>query len=92
MERSWWAEISTNIASTARSCLARLHPDGTLDTSFNPYTDGPVYCLVVQPDGKIMVGGGFMWLGDQLTLGLGRLNSDGTADAGFVREEVWVPT
>lgn len=82
----------TNIAHTARNCLARLHPDGTIDSSFTPDASGPVYCLLTQPDGKVVVGGSFMYLGSQLSLGLGRLNPDGSIDASFLRDESWVST
>ncbi len=49
----------TNVAGQPRNYIARLNADGTLDTRFNPGTDGPVYSLLVQADGKILVGGSF---------------------------------
>jgi len=41
--------------------IARLLPDGTLDTAYHsmPGTNGTVNALRVQTDGKLMVGGGF---------------------------------
>ena len=53
-----------------RNHLARLNPDGSVDTTFDPnltnVTAGAVnnaaiavYSIVVQPDGKILVGGSF---------------------------------
>jgi uncharacterized delta-60 repeat protein len=41
--------------------IARLNADGTLDTSFNvgTGTDYTVYTTTIQPDGKIIIGGGF---------------------------------
>ena len=43
--------------ATPRSYLARINADGTVDTSFNPGANNVVYALVLQPDGKILVGG-----------------------------------
>jgi len=39
--------------------LARLNADGTLDTTFKSYVNGWVYAVAIQPDGKILVAGGF---------------------------------
>ncbi|MBK7085204.1 MAG: delta-60 repeat domain-containing protein [Flavobacteriales bacterium] len=44
--------------------IARLHPDGGLDTGFNTGTgtdlvSGGVFSTIVQPDGKILIGGEF---------------------------------
>ena len=46
-------------AAVTRNHIARLNPDGTLDTAFNPNANGAVYSIAVQADGKILVGGGF---------------------------------
>jgi uncharacterized delta-60 repeat protein len=45
--------------STARSRIGRLYATGSIDGNFNPGTNGHVYALALQPDGKIMLGGGF---------------------------------
>lgn len=41
--------------------MTRLNADGTGDSSFNGYrtpsTDGPAYAVVVQPDGRFIIGG-----------------------------------
>ncbi len=42
-----------------RNRIARLNPDGTLDTAFNPNAGGPVTSIALQADGKILVGGDF---------------------------------
>ena len=43
--------------------IGRLHADGSLDTGFNPGAESQVYALAVQPDGKVLAGGGFLALG-----------------------------
>src|SRR5205807_2526932 len=42
-----------------RNRVARLNPNGTLDTSFDPGTgaDNTVLTVAVQPDGKALIGG-----------------------------------
>jgi len=75
--------------SISRSNLARLNVDGSLDRSFNPAASGPVRAIVVQPDGRILIGGDFTALqpgGSGATIARGRvarLNPDGSVDAGF---------
>jgi hypothetical protein len=51
----------TAITGCSNSFLARLNADGSVDCSFDPVgqTDGLVRCLLQQPDGKVLVGGGF---------------------------------
>src|SRR5439155_443941 len=79
-----------------RSCIARLNPDGTIDAGFDPGASGrgtepedsTIFSIVVQADGKIVVGGELTLLGGGGTghfprSQIGRLNSDGTIDAGF---------
>jgi uncharacterized delta-60 repeat protein len=74
----------TSLGGYPRSNLARLNPDGTVDSSFNPGVEGMVHSLVVQPDGRILVGGGFSSLAGQPCASLGRLRPDGSYDASFV--------
>jgi uncharacterized delta-60 repeat protein len=67
--------------------IARLNPDGSLDTSFNigdnPGTDYRVYSAVVQPDGKIVIGGYFSTARGVTQNGIARLNPDGSLDTTF---------
>jgi uncharacterized delta-60 repeat protein len=68
-----------------RHQIARLNADGSLDTTFDP-GPGPnaeIITLNVQPDGKILIGGSFNTVGDQLRHRLARLNSDGSLDLTF---------
>ncbi len=55
------------------------------DTSFQPDPNGLVRALAVQPDGKILLGGGFMTLyADTVSrLRLARMNANGTLDDTF---------
>ena len=70
--------------TTPRSHVARLNPDGSLDASFDPGANSQVNTLVVQPDGKILVGGDFFTiLGGAMRSGYGRLNADGSIDGSF---------
>ena len=73
----------TRLAGEPRPCLGRLHPDGTLDRSFNPGTDNQVQVMVLQPDGQILVGGDFATLGGVARQRLGRLHPDGSLDTTF---------
>jgi uncharacterized delta-60 repeat protein len=56
---------------------------GCTPDSFNPVANDGVGCTAVQPDGKIVVGGGFTTLGGQSRSRIGRLNADGTLDTSF---------
>lgn len=53
------------VSGIPRDCVARLHPDGTLDPTFDPGSgiDGTreraVYALATDPDGTIVIGGHF---------------------------------
>ena len=73
------------------SCIARFNSDGTLDTSFG--SSGIViqpigsandegYSLVIQPDGKILLGGACS-NGSNSDFCIARFNSDGTLDTSF---------
>jgi uncharacterized delta-60 repeat protein len=50
---------------------------------FNPGADSAVRALVVQPGGKIVVGGLFTMLGGQTRNYIGRLDPDGSLDSAF---------
>lgn len=73
-----------------RKHIARLEADGTLDSSFTNSVEGigwigplGVYMLVIQTDGKILVGGDFTTLAGQPHNCIGRLNADGSLDTSF---------
>jgi uncharacterized delta-60 repeat protein len=71
--------------------MIRLNTDGTIDPTFDSfyYADhvGPIFNIVVQPDGKILVSGNKGTVaGSQPNLY--RLNSDGSLDTGFALGDV----
>jgi uncharacterized delta-60 repeat protein len=73
--------------ATTRNNIGRLNADGSLDKSFNPGANDHVTIVAVQPDGRILVGGGFHKLGGgtgtTTRSHFGRLNADGSLDLGF---------
>ena len=72
----------------ARNRVARLNPDGTLDSKFSfPSSsygaNGSVRAMAVQSDGHILVGGLFTSFNSVALSRLTRLNPDGTLDSLF---------
>ena len=67
-----------NYNGVFRGRIARLNPDGSLDTSFTASFDTAVTSIALTTDGKILVGGSFA---DRK--GIARLNSDGSSDPTF---------
>ncbi|MFN9940583.1 MAG: delta-60 repeat domain-containing protein, partial [bacterium] len=64
----------------------RFNADGSVDGSFlslNNFANGRVRALVLQPDGKILIGGDFTQYGNVARNRLARLNADGTLDLAF---------
>ncbi|MBN8461178.1 MAG: delta-60 repeat domain-containing protein [Verrucomicrobia bacterium] len=72
-----------SVRGVTRNNVARLNTNGTLDTGFNPGTDGDVYSIGVQADGKIVLGGYFDSVGGQVRNRIARLSSNGSLDIGF---------
>lgn len=65
--------------------VARLLPDGQVDTTFNaPPADGDISTIALQTDGKLLVGGRFTTLGGQSRIGIARLLPSGSLDPGFL--------
>ncbi|HXI53509.1 MAG TPA: delta-60 repeat domain-containing protein, partial [Candidatus Saccharimonadales bacterium] len=81
----------TTVNGVARRNIARLHADGSVDTSFDPGTDATVRALALQPDGKILVGGQFTTLGGSNRVAIGRLNADGSLDTLFNPGAIYEP-
>ncbi len=87
--------IAAGIACDAINCffaIARLNTDGSLDATFDldgvvvtsvgPYNEGGAFSVVVQTDGKIIVGGS-CFDGSNNDFTLVRYNSDGGLDNSF---------
>lgn len=77
----------TTVNGVARNYIARLNSDGTLDTSFGNGlggASGSVFAVVVQDDGKVLIGGFFTTVNGTPRNRIARLNSDGTLDSTFV--------
>src|SRR4029077_14709816 len=69
-------------AAVTRNHIARLNPDGTLDTAFDPNANGEVDTIAVQTDGKILAGGFFSTIGGQTRNNISRLDATtGLADS-----------
>jgi uncharacterized repeat protein (TIGR01451 family)/uncharacterized delta-60 repeat protein len=74
--------LFTNVNGTARSRIARLNPDGSLDASFNPGVGANdfVSTIAIQPDNRILVGGQFTLCNGVTRNHITRLNTDGSVD------------
>ena len=73
------------VAGVAAKNIARLNPDGTLDSTFavGSGADKPVRDIAIQHDGKLIVVGEFGMLSGAAFGKVARLNPDGTADSEF---------
>jgi uncharacterized delta-60 repeat protein len=75
----------TSINGTNRHRIARLNPDGSVDSTFDPGS-GPnsvVQAVAIQPDGKVLLGGGFTTIGTAGRRYIARLDPQGTLDNTF---------
>jgi len=75
--------VVTGPYGSVTSAVAVLTVNLATADTFNPGANNDVYCLAVQADGKILVGGTFTTLGGQTRNRIGRLNSNGTLDTTF---------
>ena len=71
-----------------RNRIARLNPDGTVDSVFDPNAQFDVNTIALQGDGRVVIGGAFTKLtpngGAAVTRNrIARLNTDGTVDPAF---------
>ena len=67
--------------------LVRLNLDGSVDPAFNADTgasqNGSVHAIVIQPDGRILIGGVFTNVNGASLNHIARLNTDGSVDSSF---------
>ena len=73
------------INGTSRDRIARLNANGSLDTSFDPGAgaNGAIFSVIVQGDGRIVLGGGFATFNGTAHNYITRLNADGSLDSTF---------
>jgi len=78
----------TTVNGTNRSRMARLNANGGLDGSFSSGigVNGAVSSVVVQPDGKVLIGGPFTFINGTNRYGSARLNADGSLDSTFISD------
>ena len=76
----------TSYNGTARNRIVRLNTDGTIDNTFSVGTgfNATVNELILEPNGKILVGGQFTSYNGTTSNYIIRLNSDGSIDNTFV--------
>jgi uncharacterized delta-60 repeat protein len=75
----------TSYKGTTSNRIIRLNPDGSIDNTFNIGTgfNSSAGAIVVQSDGKIIVGGSFTTYNGTTSNGIIRLNTDGSIDDSF---------
>ena len=74
------------IDAKPRNSVARLNTDGSLDPLFDigEGPDGPIYAVARMPDGRIVIGGDFLFVGDTFSPGIAVLNgTNGRLDPAF---------
>jgi uncharacterized delta-60 repeat protein len=75
----------TSFNGYLRNSIARLLPDGSLDTSFAPGSgaNAPIWGMALQSDGRIVIAGEFTKFNDKPRAHIARLNADGSLDMTF---------
>jgi len=75
----------TAIAGSARNRVARLNADGSIDNTFAPgaINGTSIRALLLQPDGKLVIGGNFTTVQGSARVAVARLNADGGLDGTF---------
>lgn len=75
----------TAVDGITKKSLVKLNSDGILDTTFDvgEGTQGQLFSLTLQEDGKLLIGRHLLWMPYQQTYNMTRLNSDGTVDETF---------
>ncbi|MDQ3800348.1 MAG: FG-GAP-like repeat-containing protein [Acidobacteriota bacterium] len=74
--------LSDKAPFTNTAQIFRLNPDGSLVESF-VLTEGYIFGIGLQTDGKIVVGGNFQGYPGVFSRHIGRLNADGSLDTSF---------
>jgi uncharacterized delta-60 repeat protein len=71
---------------TSITRIQRFNTDLSVDTTFDAgtATNADIYAMALQPDGKIIIGGGFTTYNGVARRRIARLNTDGSLDTSFV--------
>ncbi len=86
---TWWpnydadADDADDYESVSQPYLARINTDGTVNENWTPSIGGSVAAMARQPDGKIVLGGSFTYIGAEVRYYLGRITADGEVDETF---------
>jgi len=76
--------VATEATNSRSTSLILRNSDGTVDQSFQvPNIIGSIIDLEVQDDGKVIIAGSIVSVGDRLRSRIARLNIDGTLDDTF---------
>jgi uncharacterized delta-60 repeat protein/LPXTG-motif cell wall-anchored protein len=83
--------VTASNYSSGDFAVVRYNSDGTLDTTFGTggtvttkiRTDDVAFSMAIEPDGKIILGGGSTSIDEHLGSAVVRYNSDGTLDTTF---------
>jgi uncharacterized delta-60 repeat protein len=75
--------VAGDFFGPARSGIARLNSDGSLDTTFAETGASQVRSMALQPDGKVLIGGYFTTISGSPRTRIARLNTDGSLDTTF---------
>jgi uncharacterized delta-60 repeat protein len=81
--------LFTQVDGEHRTGIARLDHEGRVDPSLDVNQDLDnlgTFSLALQPNGGILLGGGFRYLNGQLHRALGRLYADGSLDSSFAAD------
>jgi len=75
---------SVYVSGASAQPVIRLHADGSYDSTFlAAASDSGIEGMLLQPDGKVLIGGIFEQVGGQPRHALARLNANGTLDSTF---------
>lgn len=79
----------TRVNGALHNRLARINQDGSHDSSFKTgsygTTDGDVYTLASQTDGKVVIGGSYLHYNGSAQYYIARFERDGSLDSGYGR-------
>jgi uncharacterized delta-60 repeat protein len=67
-----------------RSGIVRLHPNGSVDTTFQSIPGSTIRCMAIQNDQKIVIGGYFSQVNGVARHNVARLNADGSLDTSYL--------